>query len=146
MAWPTDQIDQAVQPNDAQRAKLDALQSAAAKRADTIKAACPTEVPATPPAASPRTASICKPCCRRCDTIRPALHDFYNSLSDDQKARFNTMGKQLFAQTMRRLSAITKSAMATRARSWSDRHSQSATYFNETASEISPAVLRANRR
>ena len=32
------------------------------------------------------------------DTIRPALHDFYDSLSDSQKARFNTMGKQLFAQ------------------------------------------------
>ena len=32
------------------------------------------------------------------DTIRPPLHDFYNSLSDDQKAHFNTMGKQLFAQ------------------------------------------------
>ena len=33
------------------------------------------------------------------DAIRPPLHDFYNSLSDNQKARFNTMGKQLFAQT-----------------------------------------------
>ena len=31
------------------------------------------------------------------DTISPALHDFYDSLSDDQKARFNTLGKQLFA-------------------------------------------------
>ena len=27
-----------------------------------------------------------------------ALADFYNSLSDDQKARFNTMGRQLFAE------------------------------------------------
>ena len=26
------------------------------------------------------------------------VEDFYNALSDDQKARFNTMGKQLFAQ------------------------------------------------
>jgi len=31
-------------------------------------------------------------------TLQPALADFYNSLSDDQKARFNTMGQQLFAQ------------------------------------------------
>jgi hypothetical protein len=30
--------------------------------------------------------------------VRPALSDFYGSLSDDQKARFNTMGKQLFAE------------------------------------------------
>jgi hypothetical protein len=27
------------------------------------------------------------------------LHDFYDSLSDGQKARFNTLGKDLFAQT-----------------------------------------------
>ena len=31
-------------------------------------------------------------------TIRPALDDFYGSLSDDQKARFNTIGRQLFAE------------------------------------------------
>jgi hypothetical protein len=33
------------------------------------------------------------------ETIQPALADFYNSLNDDQKARFNAMGKQLFAST-----------------------------------------------
>ena len=49
MAWPTDQIDNTVHPNDAQRAKLDALKSALSQGADTIKAACPTEVPPTPP-------------------------------------------------------------------------------------------------
>jgi LTXXQ motif family protein len=32
------------------------------------------------------------------ETMQPALADFYNSLSDDQKARFNSMGRQLFAQ------------------------------------------------
>jgi hypothetical protein len=26
-------------------------------------------------------------------TVRPALDDFYASLSDEQKARFNTMGQ-----------------------------------------------------
>ncbi|HEY1614918.1 MAG TPA: Spy/CpxP family protein refolding chaperone [Rhizomicrobium sp.] len=31
-------------------------------------------------------------------TIRPALADFYNALSDEQKARFNTVGRQLFAE------------------------------------------------
>jgi hypothetical protein len=40
MAWPSDQIDRVVRPDDAQRAKLQALQSAAAQAADTIKAAC----------------------------------------------------------------------------------------------------------
>jgi len=31
------------------------------------------------------------------ETIRPKLDDFYASLSNEQKARFNTIGRQLFA-------------------------------------------------
>ena len=98
MAWPSDQINQTVQPNDAQRAKLDALQAAMANAADTIKAACPTEVPTTPPARLAAAGKHLQAMLQAVDTIRPALHDFYDSLSDAQKARFNTMGKQLFAQ------------------------------------------------
>jgi len=99
MAWPTDQIDQAVQPNDAQRVKLDALKSAAANGADIIKAACPSETPSTPPARLAAAGKHLQAMLQAVDAIRPPLHDFYNSLSDNQKARFNTMGKQLFAQT-----------------------------------------------
>jgi hypothetical protein len=98
MAWPTEQIDQAVQPNDAQRAKLDALQAAAAKGADIIKAACPSETPSTPPARLAAAGKHLQAMLQAVDAIRPPLHDFYNSLSDNQKARFNTVGKQLFAQ------------------------------------------------
>ena len=98
MAWPTEQIDQAVQPNDAQRAKLDALKSAAANGADIIKAACPSETPSTPPARLAAAGKHLQAMLQAVDAIRPPLHDFYNSLSDNQKARFNTMGKQLFAQ------------------------------------------------
>ena len=41
MAFPTDRIDQVVHPTDAQRAKLDALQSASAKGVDLIKSRMP---------------------------------------------------------------------------------------------------------
>jgi hypothetical protein len=99
MAWPTDQINRVVQPNDAQRAKLDALQSAATSAEDTIKAACPTQMPATPPERLAAAGSHLKAMLQAVDSIRPALHDFYDSLNNDQKARFNTLGKQLFAQT-----------------------------------------------
>ncbi len=98
MAWPTDQIDNTVHPNDAQRAKLDALKSALSQGADTIKAACPTEVPPTPPDRLAAIGNRLKAMLQAVATVQPALADFYNSLSDDQKARFNTMGKQLFAQ------------------------------------------------
>ena len=123
LAWPTEQIDRVVQPNDAQRAKLKALQTAVADGGDTIRAACPTEPPATPPARLAAVGKHLQAMLQAVDAIRPPLHDFYNSLSDDQKARFNTMGKQLFA---------TDAAMA---------HN-----INEIASETSPAASPANWR
>jgi hypothetical protein len=98
MAWPTDQVERVVQPNDAQRAKLDALQAAAARGADIIKAACPSESPSTPPARLAAVGKHLEAMLQAVDMIRPPLHDFYNALSDSQKARFNTMGRQLFAQ------------------------------------------------
>ncbi len=99
MAWPTDRIDSAIHPNDAQRTKLDALKSALSQGADTIKAACPTEVPPTPPDRLAAIGNRLKAMLQAVGTVQPALADFYNSLSDDQKARFNTMGKQLFASS-----------------------------------------------
>ena len=97
MNWPADQIDRVVRPTDAQRAKLDALHNAATQGADLIKAACPTEVPSTPPARLEAAGKRLQAMLQAVQTIQPALADFYNALSDDQKARFNTMGQQLFA-------------------------------------------------
>jgi len=64
MAWPTDQIDRVVRPDEAQRAKLQALQSAAAQAAETIKAACPADVPRRHRRGWRRSASAWRPCCK----------------------------------------------------------------------------------
>jgi hypothetical protein len=98
MTWPTDQIDRVVRPDDAQRAKLQTLQSAATQAADTIKAACPTAMPATPPARITAVGRRLQAMLEGVETMQPPLAGFYDSLSDDQKARFNTMGRQMFAQ------------------------------------------------
>lgn len=98
MAFPTDQIDRIVQPNAAQRTKLDALAAASAKAADQIKASCPSTLPATPPDRLAAEGSHLQAMLSGLDAIRPALADFYNALSDEQKARFNTVGRQLFAE------------------------------------------------
>src|SRR5260370_18855498 len=50
---PIDQIQQALQLNDAQRAALDELANASVKAAQDIKAACPTQIPLTAPAPLP---------------------------------------------------------------------------------------------
>jgi ABC-type transporter MlaC component len=97
IAWPGDQIDRVVKPNDAQRGKLEALQAATAQASDTIKAACPSDMPATPPARLAAVGQHLNAMLQAVQTVRPALAEFYDSLSDDQKAHFNTLGKQLFA-------------------------------------------------
>jgi hypothetical protein len=74
------------------------LQSAASQAADTIKAACPSQASATPPQRLAAIGKRLSAMLQAVQTVRPALADFYDSLSDDQKARFNGMGKQLFAQ------------------------------------------------
>ena len=98
MEWPTAQIDQTVRPTDAQRASLVALQNATAKAADLLKASCLSSDPLTPPA---RLVAVGK----RLDTmlqavkmVSAALNDFYGTLSDEQKARFEAIGPQRTAQ------------------------------------------------
>ncbi len=98
MEWPTAQIDQTVRPTDAQRASLVALQNATAQAADLLKSSCLSSDPLTPPA---RLAAVGK----RLDTmlqavklVSVALNDFYGTLSDEQKARFEAIGPQRTAQ------------------------------------------------
>jgi LTXXQ motif family protein len=98
MEWPTAEIDQTVRPTDAQRASLVALQNATTKAADLLKASCLTDDPLTPPA---RLAAVGK----RLDTmlqavkmVSSALNDFYGTLSDEQKARFEAIGPQQTTQ------------------------------------------------
>lgn len=98
VAWPGDRIARLVRPDGAQRAKLDALNAAAANAADTIKAACPSELPSTPPGRLAAEGKRLQAILQAVQTMRPKLDDFYASLSDEQKARFNTIGRQLFAQ------------------------------------------------
>lgn len=97
MAWPTEKIDQLVQPTDVQRPKLEALQAAAAQAADIVKAACPSETPATPPTRLAALGQRLDAELKAVQTIGAPLQDFYASLSNDQKARFNTLGQQIFA-------------------------------------------------
>jgi LTXXQ motif family protein len=101
VAWPTEQIDRVVRPDETQRGKLQNLQSAASQAADTIKAACPADIPPTPPARLTAVGQRLQAMQQGVETMQPALADFYNSLGDDQKARFNSMGRHLFAQNAR---------------------------------------------
>jgi LTXXQ motif family protein len=71
---------------------FDRLKVASAQAANQLQESCPTQLPQTPldrfDAVSKRLVAML----RAIDTVRPALADFYASLSDEQKARFNTLG------------------------------------------------------
>jgi hypothetical protein len=98
MEWPTADIDAAVRPTEAQRASLAALQNATTQAADLLKAACLSDHPLTPPA---RLAAVGKRLAVMLQAVKmvsAALNDFYATLSDEQKAKFEAIGPQRTAQ------------------------------------------------
>jgi hypothetical protein len=96
--WPGERIEKAVQPNEEQQAKLDALKTAMANAADRLAQACPSGLPATPPARLSAISMRLDAMLASIKSVRGALDDFYGSLSDEQKAQFNLIGRQQSAQ------------------------------------------------
>ena len=88
---PINQIEQIVHPNDVQRAALQELADATAKAAATLKENCPQDQPLTPPARLATMEQRLNAMLQALNTEQPALAKFYNSLTDEQKARFDRM-------------------------------------------------------
>jgi hypothetical protein len=91
---PIDQIQQAIQPNDAERAALDDLANASAKAAQTIKAACPTRITLTAPGRLAAMQQRIEAMMAAVETVQPPLQKFYDLLNDEQKARLNSLGEE----------------------------------------------------
>ena len=88
---PIDQIQQAIQPNDAQRAALDDLANASVKAAQDIKAACPTQISLTAPNRLASMQARIEAMIAAVGTVQPPLENFYGLLNDEQKARLNAL-------------------------------------------------------
>ncbi|RZN23373.1 exonuclease VII large subunit [Bradyrhizobium sp. Leo121] len=91
-AWPIADITRAVQPTPEQRALLDELKIAAAKAADVFKQSCSEPYALTPPGRLRAMTNRITATLEAVKIVRPALERFYDSLSDEQKARFNALG------------------------------------------------------
>ena len=89
--WPIDRISEVVQPTDAQRPALEELRAASAKAVDMLKAGCPKDLPSIPTGRLAAMESRLQVMLAAVQTVRPALEGFYQSLSDEQKARFNAI-------------------------------------------------------
>src|SRR5262249_9440399 len=89
---PVEDIQSAIDPNDAQRAALDALGNASVQAAQIVKAACPTDVSPTPVGRIDAMQQRVQAMLNAVKVVRPPLEKFYNMLTDEQKARFNALG------------------------------------------------------
>jgi len=89
--WPIERISQVVQPTDAQRAALEELKSESAKAITLLKGACPTDLPSIPTGRLAAMQTRLEAMLVAVKTVHPALDRFYQSLNDEQKARFNAV-------------------------------------------------------
>jgi hypothetical protein len=94
---PIEKIEDVVNPTDAQEAELNKLQDATSKAVEILQAACPDDTPLTPPGRLDAMEKRLQSMIDAAKTVKPALASFYSSLSGEQKARFNQIGRQLSA-------------------------------------------------
>ena len=90
---PVDRIAAAVQPNELQRTALDELATAWASARDTIRAACPTQVPATAMERLGLMRERIEAMIKVTDAVAPALAKFVDLLDDDQRAKLDGLAK-----------------------------------------------------
>jgi hypothetical protein len=90
---PIDQIQEAIQPNDAQRAALDELANASIQAAQTIRSACPTQVASTAPGRLATMQLRIEAMISAVALVRPPLEKSYGLLDDEQKTRLNALAE-----------------------------------------------------
>jgi hypothetical protein len=92
---PVQRIEEVVKPTGPQQAALDQLNQASAKAADELRASCPAQTGGESPTARlDAMNNRLDAMVQAAKTLRPTLGTFYASLSDEQKAQFNSMGQQ----------------------------------------------------
>jgi hypothetical protein len=88
---PVDQIQQVVEPTEAQRAALDDLANASISAAQKIRAACPTQMILTAPGRLAAMQARIEAMISAVAIVQPALEKFYGVLDDEQKARLTAV-------------------------------------------------------
>ena len=92
--WPVRQIMQVVEPNGDQQASLDELKIAAAKAVDVLQSGCPKVLLSTPVGRVAGMRQRLETMLQAVAIVQPPLEQFYASLSDEQKARFDAVSPQ----------------------------------------------------
>jgi len=90
---PIDQVQQAIQPNEAQRATLDDLANALISAARMIRASCPTQTAFTAPGRLAVMQQRIGAMKMAASGIQQPLGKFYDLLEDEQEARLNALAE-----------------------------------------------------
>jgi hypothetical protein len=90
---PAKRVEQVVQLTAQQQSAFDDLKKAAQKLGDQLRSSCPTAVPKSLVARLETIETRVRAIAEAIKAIRPNLKNFYASLSDEQRARFNMMGQ-----------------------------------------------------
>jgi hypothetical protein len=90
---PIERIETDIRPAGAQKEGLDRLREATEKAVQGLQAACPDDVPLTPVGRLEAMEKRLEAMLQAAKLVQPALDEFYATLSSEQKARFNTLGR-----------------------------------------------------
>jgi hypothetical protein len=85
-------VEQAVKPTQQQQDALEKLKAASTEAANQSQASCPAQPPQMPIDRFDAVGKRLNAMAAGIKTVRPALADFYSSLTDEQKAHFNNLG------------------------------------------------------
>lgn len=96
---PVQRIEEQIKPTEQQNAAFEALKTASAKAAADLDTSCPADVVETLTGRLDAVAKRLDALADAVNTVKPALADFYNLLTDEQKARFYTIGRASPAAT-----------------------------------------------
>src|SRR5262249_27501585 len=89
---PAQRIEQVVQPTAQQQSAFDNLKKTAQNASEKLQSSCPTAVPLSPVARVAAVETRLSAMADAIKSVRPDLQNFYASLNDEQKAKFNTVG------------------------------------------------------
>ena len=89
---PVQRIEQVIKPTQQQQDVFNKLKAASTEAGNQLQASCPAELPQAPIDRFDAVGKRLDVMTAAVKTVRPALADFYSSLTDEQKARFNTLG------------------------------------------------------
>jgi LTXXQ motif family protein len=98
-AWPFERIGRVVEPTAQQQAILDELKATAAQAANDLKVSCTRAAALTPTGRLQAMLDRLLASLNALHMVRPPLRKFYDSLTDEQKARFNAIGPNVGQKT-----------------------------------------------